>query len=245
MATKPVINYSVVQQYDERTGVTTYHPQIVERAQTLDIETVAKMAYQNGLTNVKPDMSVPIAKALGEQIVVASLNGNAVKMGDYFRTSLSLRGSCSPDGMLDPKKNSIHLNIIRGSKFKLEFDSFKYQNINSDLVPKVDFCISDVASAERNKPIINQVLSIMGSRLEGNNMVTKVEFWQVNAGGEIIGDRPDYTFDTFTAHGPNILKFALGTTILAKDYVLKVSRTHTASGTRTESLGLAVTVVAS
>ena len=61
MATKPVINYSVVRQYDEETGVTTYHPQIVERAQTLDIETVAKMAYQNGLTRLRGTDPAPHA----------------------------------------------------------------------------------------------------------------------------------------------------------------------------------------
>lgn len=242
MANKPVINYKVVQQSDRTTGQTIYRPIIVERDQTLSLETVAKLAYQNGLTNVKPDMSVPIAAALGEQIVVAALAGNAVKLGDYLTTHLYLGGSCQPDGKLG-NQNSINMRFRRGSKFVIPFDAFRYQNINSDLVPKVDFCISDVAGAERNRPVRSQVLSINGSRLEGNNMVTKVEFWQADAGGQIIGDRPDYEFGEFTAHGPNLLKFQLGTTILPKNYILKVSRTY-ADGNRTESLGLAVTVVA-
>ena len=243
MTNKPVINYKVVRQTDPRTGKTTCRPTIVERAQTLDAETVARLAYQNGLTNVKPDMSKPIAQALGEQIVVAALNGHSVKMGDYFRTSLHLAGSCPPDGTLG-KKNTIRVRLRRGTKFNIPFNTFKYQNIDSDLVPKVDFCISDCAGAERNKPKQAQVLSVLGSRLEGNNMVTKVEFWQVSAGGEIIGDRPDYEFGTFISHGANLLTFELGTTILPKDYVLKVSRTRADGTNRTESLGLAVTVVA-
>lgn len=239
---KPIINYKVVAQTDRTTGQKIYRPVIVERDQTLSIETVAKMAYQNGLTNVKSELSVPVVNALSEMISLAAQQGHAVKMGDYFQIRPYLTGSCGPDGKLTDK-NGIRMRIRKGTKFAIPFDTYKYQNVDSDLVPKVDFCISSVAGAKRNMPVLNNVLNIQGSRLEGNNMVTTVEFWQVNEGGEIIGDRADYMFDTFTTHGENLLAFNLGTTILPRKYIMKVARTHT-SGVRTESLGLAVEVVA-
>ena len=240
---KPIINYHPVAQRNPATGGTIYVPTIVERDQTVDLESLIESAADRGvIVGIKPAAGKSVANALGEQMYAEFRAGRSIRFGEYFYGKLYLDGQCGPDGRLDDG-NGINIRLVKGPKFRIPFDSFQYQNIDSDLVPKLDFVVSDCAGAERNTPVTGEVLLVNGSRLEGNNMTSTVEFWQVDSSGQIVGDRADYSFSNFIAHGPNLLSFDLGTTILPRKYIMKVVRTHS-SGVRTESLGLAVTVVA-
>jgi len=239
---KPIINYAPVAMQNRALGRTIYVPTIVDRGQTVPLETVIERAIDRGLiVGIKPTAATSIAQGLGKQMYAEFSNGRGIKFGDYFYGRLYLGGTCGADGKLSPK-NEINVRLMPGKGYRVKYGDFTYQNVESALVPTLDFVISDTAGAVRNKPVIDATLFVNGTKLVGEGTTTTIEFWAVDSTGEITGDEPAYTYDTFTVAGESLIAFDLGSTIEAANYVAKVVRTAS-TGTRTESVPLEVEVV--
>ena len=239
---KPIINYAPVPMQNRALGRTIFVPTVVDRGQTVPLETVIERAIDRGLiVGIKPTAATSIAQGLGKQMYAEFANARGIKFGDYFYGRLYLNGTCGSDGRLTDK-NDINVRLVPGNGYRVKLSDFSFQNVESEMVPQVDFVLSDTASAVRNKPVIGATLFINGMKLVGEGTTTTVELWATDATGEITGDDPAYTFSEFTAEGASLLAFALANVAAAK-YVLKVARTAT-GGTRTESVPLNVEVVA-
>jgi hypothetical protein len=241
---KPIINYSPRAMQDRVHEKTIFVPTIVDRLQSVDLDTVIERAIDRGLiVGVKPTAAKSIADGLGKQMYAELSSARGVKFGDYFYARLYLDGTCNGDGRLT-SQNGINVRLNKGKGFSLRRGNFAFQNVNSDLVPQLDFCISDWSDAERNKPVVGKTLFVNGSKLVGEGTETTVDFWATNATGEIVGDDPVATVDTFITAGPSMLSFTLPGALEANTkYVMKIVR-EAESGSDTESMPLDVTVVA-
>ena len=240
---KPVINYAPVPMQNRALGRTIFVPMVVDRGQTVPMETVIERAIDRGLiVGIKPTAASSIAQGLGKQMYAELKNGRGIKFGDYFYGRLYLSGTCGSDGRLNDAKNDISVRLIPGKGYQVKLSDYTFQNVENELVPSVDFVLSDTPSAVRNKPVAGATLFVNGQKLVGEGTTTAVEFWATDSTGEITGDTPAYTFSEFTAEGASLLAFALSN-VNAGNYVLKVVRTA-AGGTRTESVPLNVEVVA-
>ena len=66
---KPIINYHPVAQRNPATGGTIYVPTIVERDQTVDLESLIESAADRGvIVGIKPAAGKSVANALGSAV---------------------------------------------------------------------------------------------------------------------------------------------------------------------------------
>ena len=184
---KPILQYKVNTVVNPLTQEKVYTPMLTDRAPAVSLETVVKSAKDKGYLPGLKDVS---AKALAEG-VLSSLKdtlaaGTNVKFGDYFYAKLALNGKCDGAGRLS-KQNGINVRFRQGELIKVDIDDFELQNLDTPLIPTLDYLLNDLDGAVRNVMKESQDFLAVGAKLVGEGTTTKLEIWNVNADGVPTG----------------------------------------------------------
>ena len=237
---KPILQYKVNTVVNPLTQEKVYTPMLTDRAPAVSLETVVKSAKDKGYLPGLKDVS---AKALAEG-VLSSLKdtlaaGTNVKFGDYFYAKLALNGKCDGAGRLS-KQNGINVRFRQGELIKVDIDDFELQNLDTPLIPTLDYLLNDLDGAVRNVMKESQD----GAKLVGEGTTTKLEIWNVNADGVPTGTDPVDVESVIQSGGPNLLRFTYPANIQVNGRYAAIICRETPEGRKIKSMPVVFTVVA-
>jgi hypothetical protein len=227
---KPKLYYEVRQTTNPATGQPVFWPAIIDRDQSVTLEDVIKNAIDRGvIAGLKVSAAKQIADAVCQQMYEEFKGARGVKFGNYFYARLYLDGQSDDTGKLTAD-NHINVRFVNGAGFKLDRADFSFEFANSDVIPSVQFLISDKNGAQRD----NIEWSDAPVMVNGNNLyaeddtATKVSFYKVDSESGVIDTNPTVEIDTadFTSRGPNLLVFTpTESSDMEGKFVARVTRT--------------------
>ena len=241
---KPILQYKVNTVVNPLTQEKVYTPMLTDRAPAVSLETVVKSAKDKGYLPGLKDVS---AKALAEG-VLSSLKdtlaaGTNVKFGDYFYAKLALNGKCDGAGRLS-KQNGINVRFRQGELIKVDIDDFELQNLDTPLIPTLDYLLNDLDAALRNVMKESQDFLAIGAKLVGEGTTTKLEVWNVDADGVPTGTDPVDVESVIQSGGPNMLRFTYPANIQVGGRYAAIICRETPEGRKIKSMPVVFTVVA-
>ena len=206
---KPILFYDVAVHANRMTGGFVYVPVIVEREESVPLETVIERAIDRGLiAGIKPSAAKQIADAVAQQMYEEFKAGRGVKFGNYFYARLYLDGTSDENGRLT-SANGVNVRFQNGTGFKLTMDMFSFSNVNGGDIPGTDFLISEADGAERGILITGENVILNGVNLwKDGDAGTKVGFYGIDPVTGEVSDEPAAEVANFETKGPNALKFA-------------------------------------
>jgi hypothetical protein len=213
---KPILFYDVAVHTNRLTGGFVYVPVIVEREQAVPLDEIIKRAIDRGLiAGIKPSAAKQIADATAQQMYEEFKAGHGVKFANFFYARLYLDGTSDATGRLT-SANGINVRFQNGTGFKLTRDMFTFSNVNGGDIPGTDFLISEADGAERGilVPDANAILNGVNLWKDGD-AGTKISFYAVDAETGEVDEEPTAVVTNFATKGPNALKFAWISSLVA------------------------------
>ena len=213
---KPILFYEVRVHQNRITGGPVYVPAIVEREQAVPLDEIIKRAIDRGLiAGIKPSAAKQIADATAQQMYEEFKAGRGVKFANFFYARLYLDGTSDATGRLT-SANGINVRFQNGTGFKLTRDMFTFSNVNGGDIPGTDFLISEADGAERGilVPDANVILNGVNLWKDGD-AGTKISFYAVDAETGEADEEPTAVVTNFATKGPNALKFAWISSLVA------------------------------
>lgn len=194
---KQIVNYTL-QHGTTPEGQPFTIPAIVDRLQSVGLETVLKNAIDRGLiAGIKESAAGSIAEGIIEQVYKELKDGNGVKFGDFFYVRLYLDGQTDANGTLTDE-NTINARFAKGPAFALTLDDFSFHYVASEDAPKVNLIESWKQGSTSGTIQPDADVLVHGERFFADDTLTEVVF---------VKGETKVVVDSFTTENDYLLRF--------------------------------------